>query len=82
MMKDGGLCAVCSLRWSAILCGRQGFSFPVSSHPATCCVAIQSNSTFQHCCLGNHVLHVRKLTLLLLFHKRLIPEISLKALNL
>lgn len=58
-MKDCVL--IYSLWWSARVCGRHLFSFPVSSQPATCCVAIQSNSTFKDCCLGNHVLYVRKL---------------------
>lgn len=71
-----------SLRWSASVCGWHLFSFPVSSHPATCCVAIQSNSTVRDPSLGNRILYVRKLMFLLWFHKRLIQEVSLKALNL
>ena len=80
--KDVELCAdVFPVVVCKSVCGRHLFSFPVSSHPATCCVAIQSNSAFQDCCLGNHVLYVRKLILLLLFHKRLIQEMSFKGLN-
>ena len=44
-------------------------------------MAIQSNSAFQDSCLGKRALYVRKL-ILLLFHKRLIQEMSFKALNL
>lgn len=59
---------ICSLSW-----------FVHTLPPA---VAIQSNSTFQDRCLGNHVLYCQEADFLLLFHKRLIQEMSLKALNL
>ena len=82
MMKMWPCVRMNSLQWSASVCGRHLFSFPVSSRPATCCVAIQSNSTVGDHSLGNRVLCVRKPMFLLLFHKRLIQEVSLEALNL